>query len=74
MADDLNRTVHARTPKTSDIEIHVSTLETEQGLFTEIREYVKSLDQYGRGLTFPIEKAGKVFMGLEDVLRAHARG
>jgi hypothetical protein len=55
MADDLNRTVHTRTPKTSDIEVRVSTLTTENGPFVEIREYVKSLDQYGRGITFPAE-------------------
>jgi hypothetical protein len=53
MADGLNRTVHSRVEKTSDVEIHVATLVTDSGRFTEIREYIKSLDQYGRGITFP---------------------
>lgn len=57
MADGLNRTVHSRVAKTSDIEIHVSTLVTDSGNFTEIREFIKSLDQYGRGLTFPSSHA-----------------
>jgi hypothetical protein len=63
MADGLNRTVHSRVAKTSDIEIHVSTLVTDNGTFTEVREYVKSLDQYGRGLTFPATDA--ILLALE---------
>lgn len=48
------RTVLTRTPKTSDIEIHVSTLQPESGgIYAEVREYIVSLDQYGRGVTFP---------------------
>lgn len=62
--DNLERTVHTRVPKTSDIEIHVSTLNTPQGAFTEIREYVKSLDQYGRGVTFPAELTPAVAEGV----------
>lgn len=61
---DLNlaptRIVHTRVPKTSDIEIHVSTLETAHGEFTDIREFVVSLEQYGRGITFPAELTGRV--------------
>ena len=68
MADGLNRTVHSRVEKTSDIEIHVSTLVTDNGTFTEIREYVVSLDRYGRGLTFPATQRilDSVLSGLED--------
>lgn len=61
----VERTIHSRTPKTSDIEIHVSTLTTEGGLvFTEIREYIVSLDQYGRGITFPQDLTDAVEQGL----------
>jgi hypothetical protein len=66
MADGLNRTVHSRVAKTSDIEIHVSTLVTDSGTYTEIREYIKSLDQYGRGLTFPATQ--EITQGLLDGL------
>lgn len=50
----MRRKVMSQTPKTGDLEIHVSTLATESGTFGEIREYVVSLDQYGRGVTFPL--------------------
>lgn len=58
MAD---RTVHSRTLKTDDIEIHVSTVITDEGPFTDIREYVVSLEQYGRGVTFPARLNVQVF-------------
>lgn len=62
-----SRTVHSRAAKTSDIEIHVSTLETSAGKFVDIREYVVSLEQYGRGITFPAtdELVASVSGGLE---------
>ena len=47
------RTVHSRVKKRDDIEIHVSTIATEHGTYLDIREYVVSLGQYGRGLTAP---------------------
>ena len=63
----LTRTIHSRTSKTSDIEIHVSTLETSAGTFVDIREYVVSLERYGRGLTFPlsIDSLSSVAKGIQ---------
>jgi len=61
------RTVLARADKASDIEVHVSGLETEDGnLFIDIREYVVSLDQYGRGITVP----SRMLSTLKDGLNA----
>lgn len=63
------RTVLTKVPKASDIEIHVSTVATEYGEFTEVREYVVSLDQYGRGITFPAaarEKIAEALAGASD--------
>lgn len=60
------RTVHKTVPKTSDIEIHVSSLSTEYGEFVEIREYVVSLEQYGRGITFPASLRDDIINGLDD--------
>lgn len=62
----ITRTVHTKVPKTTDIEIHVSTLETEAGNYTDIREYVVSLDQYGRGITFPARLTDQV-MAIENI-------
>lgn len=63
---DIERTVLHRTVKTHDIEIHVSTLRTPLGEFTDIREYVVSLDQYGRGITFPASLTGDIALGVRD--------
>lgn len=63
------RTVHAVTPKANDIEIHVSTLEVDNGdRYTDIREYVVSLQQYGRGITFPQNKTAPVIEGLAEAV------
>lgn len=68
------RVVHARAKKTDDIEIHVSSLDTEYGLFTDIREFIVSLNQYGRGLTFPARSdlLDTVLNGLEDATTREA--
>lgn len=68
--DVLTRTVHVRVSKTSDIEIHVSQIDTAWGQYTDIREYVVSLEQYGRGVTFPSNLAEPVMAGLEFFLGA----
>ena len=64
----INRTVHATVPKTDDIEIHVCTLETENGPFTDIREFIVSLQQYGRGITFPVRLTRDIGAGLAYVI------
>lgn len=60
----IKRTVHSTVPKTDDIEIHVSTLDTENGQYTDIREFVVSLEQYGRGITFPARLTPSIAEGL----------
>lgn len=61
------RTVHMSVPKCDDIEVHVSTLQTELGQYTEIREFVVSMEQYGRGITVPARLTGDLIKGLSDV-------
>jgi len=63
----IQRTVHARVSKTDDIEIHVSTLETETGQYADIREFIISLQQYGRGITFPARFTETITRGLDGV-------
>lgn len=58
------RVVHQRIPQVYDRELHVSTLFTPYGSFTDIREYVVSLDQYGRGVTFQPQHIETVRAGL----------
>lgn len=71
MADTLQKTVHTKVPKTSDLEIHVSTVEAPGGdVYGEIREYVVSLGQYGRGITFPAtqEILESITLGLGSIV------
>ena len=65
--DNVERTIHTRTPTRPDVEIHVSALSTDFGEYTDIREYVVSLDQYGRGITFPAALTAPVLEGLADL-------
>lgn len=65
---DIERTVHARVPYVSDKEMHVSTVQSpEDGLFVDMREFIPSLDAYGRGVTFPLGLLDEVLKGLESV-------
>lgn len=50
---DFPRTVLVAVSKTSDIDIHVSSIDVDGVPYTDIREYIVSLDRYGRGITFP---------------------
>lgn len=68
------RTVYSRTKKTSDIEIHVSTLTTDSGTYAEIREFIVSLDQYGRGITFPSALSDEVLQGIAYVSSSQVIG
>lgn len=64
------RTVYARIPYVSDKEVHVSVVESpHDGAFFESREYIPSLDLYGRGLTFPMSLLGQYLEGVEAVAR-----
>ncbi|MDX3260679.1 hypothetical protein PV336_15780 [Streptomyces sp. MI02-2A] len=75
MADELNRKVYARIPYLPDKEVHVSVVEArEDGKFVDAREYIPSLDAYGRGLTFPMSLLSHFMDGLEDIWEGHGAG
>lgn len=72
MAEE-ERTVYARIPYVNDKEIHVSTVKSpHDGDFFESREFIPSLDAYGRGITFPIELVDQYLAGVQAV--ADAKG
>lgn len=60
----MQREVHSRVRKTDDVEIHVSTVSSDSGTFADIREYIVSLEQYGRGVTFAPDLRESVLDGL----------
>jgi len=59
----VKRTVLGRVPIADDREVHVSRLSTAGEGFVEIREYIPSLKEYGRGIVVP--DTGPVVLGLQ---------
>lgn len=49
----LKRKVHTRTPIAEDLELHTSTIRAAGQTFFEVRQFIPSLKQYGRGVTVP---------------------
>ncbi|MER5754274.1 hypothetical protein [Streptomyces sp. NPDC002088] len=76
MADiEEGRTVHARVPYVHDKEIVVSTVQSpSDGLFVDLREYIPSLDAFGRGLTFPLGLLDEVLKGVESAWHENGGG
>lgn len=71
MSDEV-RKIHARVPYVNDKELHVSEVESPQdGTFVDLREFIPSLDAYGRGLMFPIGLLDEVLKGFESVWHEH---
>lgn len=53
MPPAMKRKVHTKTPIADDMEVHTSTVRAAGEVFLEIRQYIPSLKQYGRGVTLP---------------------
>jgi hypothetical protein len=71
----MERKIHARVPYVSDKELHVSTVQSpEDGLFVDLREFIPSLEAYGRGLTFPLGLLDEVLKGMESVWHENGPG
>lgn len=58
----LRRKVHTKTQIADDLELHVSTLRVAGQTLLEIRQFIPSLKQYGRGVTVPF--SAKVVEGI----------
>lgn len=53
MPPAMKRKVHTKTPVADDLEVHTSTVSAAGQKFFEVRQYIPSLKQYGRGVTMP---------------------
>jgi hypothetical protein len=61
------RKVFKRVPLVYDKELHVSTVDTPgDGMFVDLREFIPSLEAYGRGVTFSQEHFPEIMAGLDD--------
>lgn len=68
---EAQRTVHARARYVPDKEVHVCEVQTDQdGVYVDVREFIPSLNTYGRGILFPIDLLDTVEMGLRAIRQA----
>jgi hypothetical protein len=49
-----------------DLEMHVSIVKAAGQPLCEVRNYIPSAKEYGRGVTFPLAAIGPVMSGLHD--------
>lgn len=67
MSMQIERTVASRISKFDDVEVHVSKVVAQGQTYVEIREFVPSLGQYGKGVTLPMSLLDTLSSGLEMV-------
>lgn len=64
--------VVAVVPKSADLECHVRVVEVENVRVLELRDYIPSLDEYGRGFWIPLSESAifGVINGLTEVINS----
>lgn len=63
----ITREVILSIPRKYDIDIHVSKVEIDGLVYADVREFVKSLKQYGRGIVLPKASLYAVIEALEKL-------
>lgn len=63
-AKKMRRKVHKKIDVAPDLEVHVSTVRVATQTLTEIRNYIPSTKEYGRGVTFPSRVMDEISHGL----------
>lgn len=61
---DIDRELVTTFYTTEDRMIHISRLNVRESVYLDIREFVPSLQEYGRGLTVPAHLASELLDGL----------
>lgn len=71
MSDDpYQRKVLLSAPRKFDLDVHVSRVEVDGVEYYDIREYIPSLRQYGRGILVPRKLAVDVVAALMEDFEA----
>ena len=55
--EPFQREVLLRVPRRYDLDIHVAKITIEDGTYVDVREFIPSLQQYGRGILIPADRA-----------------
>lgn len=67
MSMGIARATTGKIKKFEDVEIHVSEVQSQGQVFAEIREFIPSLGQYGKGITFPVALLNEVLNAAEKI-------
>lgn len=69
----MRRKVAKRVEIAPDLELHVSTLTVAGQRLVEIRNFIPSTKEYGRGATAPLSALDAVHEGLHNIVRSDAK-
>lgn len=59
--------VYAKITKEDDLEVHVRVYKVRRSILVDIRDFVPSLNTYGRGIMFDVKSVGPVIDGLAEI-------
>lgn len=63
-----SRKVIDRATVAEDLELHVTKLVHQGQSFIEIRNFIPSLGEYGRGVTFPAKHGERIIDGVAEAV------
>lgn len=66
--DPFERQVVATFARRFDLEIHVAKITVEELPYVDVREYVPSLGQYGRGILLPKHMAVEISSAIAEAV------
>lgn len=59
--------LYGKIVKEDDLEVHVRVLKIRKSILVDIRDYVPSLDTYGRGVMFDVKSLGPIIDALDEI-------
>lgn len=62
-----NSNTYGKIVKEDDLEVHVRVLKIRKSILVDIRDYVPSLDTYGRGVMFDAKSLGPIIDALDEI-------
>ena len=66
----VGETLVATLNRGDDLEVRVRTLSVDGERFTDVREFVPSIETYGRGIMVPFDQTKPLMKALMDAARA----
>jgi len=60
IVDPFEREIVVTLNRRHDLDIHVSRIVVEERSYVDVREFIPSLAQYGRGILLPVDRAEEI--------------